>query len=154
MAVSIVRQFMPLRSGSRQNSPPSTTQARNYNQIILLSSSLNDVLASTKLSHYSPARSLRRQRRVRTSQAWTRSQHRHLLQGALKPIFIRNVCGLLILLKGSSHYRKGLPILAPLTSDGPEVVTPVYSWPTVYRIRISSNVTSVELAVALDFFWT
>ena len=54
LPILIVRRFMPLSFAPSQNSLISTTRARNYNDIILLSSHLNDFLASTKISQYSP----------------------------------------------------------------------------------------------------
>ena len=54
--------------------------------------------------------------------------------------------------KSSSHYRRGPPILAPPPPGGLGVATPVYPRPADCRIRISPNVTPVELAVALDCF--
>ena len=145
---------MPLSFVSSQNSLLSATRARNYDHIILLSSYLNGFLASRKISQYSPARSLlspypsipaRCRRRVHTSRAWTRWQ---LLRESLETILIRHVCGFSLLL------ARALPITEqdhPSSTPHP-VDLELWPRPADCRIRISSNVIPVELAIALDRF--
>ena len=149
---------MPLSFASSQNSLLSTTRARNYPSFILferffgvnkdisiqprtiptLTLPLHTCTSSTTRAHLTSLNALAASSPV----AWiTRSD-----SFSTRMRFLTLAC------KSSSHYRRGPPILAPPPPGGLGVVTPVYPRPADCRIRISSNVTPVELVVALDCF--
>ena len=117
---------------------------------------IRKILASIKMSQYSPAWFLSRptsilascHRRVHIPPSWMRLQHCHLLYTSLELIPIQHVCGFSHLL------AKALPIKEEdwPSSGNLEVVTLVYPQSAYRRIRISSNVTPVGLAIALDSF--